>query len=115
MVLDVGLDARMRFRHPTEFAFPAAIEDDPVDMATPRVRLPAFGARRVELDVRRRTGGVVGIEDGLDRVGFEHGLRNRRGDAVAGHIGQFLVDKLRRFRPALANQAAVEPLLGDAL
>ena len=37
------------------------------------------------------------------------------GDAVAGHVGQLLVHELRRIGAALADQAGVEPLLGDAL
>ena len=37
------------------------------------------------------------------------------GDALAGHVRQFLVHELRRVGAALADQAGIEPLLGDAL
>ena len=37
------------------------------------------------------------------------------GDAVAGHVGQLLVHELGGIGAALADEAGVEPLLGDAL
>ena len=36
-------------------------------------------------------------------------------NSVAGHVGQFLIHEQRRVGVAFANQAAVQPLLGDAL
>ncbi len=39
----------------------------------------------------------------------------RGGDPLAGHVGQLLVHELRRIGAALADEAGVEPLLGDAL
>ena len=37
------------------------------------------------------------------------------GDPVAGHVGELLIHELRRIGAALADEVAVEPLLGDAL
>ena len=37
------------------------------------------------------------------------------GDPLAGHVGQLLILELRRIGAALADETAVEPLLGDAL
>ena len=37
------------------------------------------------------------------------------GDPVAGHVGQFLIHELRGIGAAFADEAGVEPLLGDAL
>ena len=37
------------------------------------------------------------------------------GDALAGHVGQFLVHELRRVGAAFADEAGIEPLLGDPL
>ena len=37
------------------------------------------------------------------------------GDAVAGHVGQFLIHEQRGIGAAFADEAGVEPLLGDAL
>ena len=40
---------------------------------------------------------------------------NAGGNALAGHIGQFLVHQLGRIGAALADQAGIQPLLGDPL
>ena len=71
--------------------------------------------RGVEADVRRGAGGVVGIEQRLDRPLAHERARDAGGDALAGHVGQFLIHQLRRIGAALADEAGVEPLLGDAL
>ncbi len=61
------------------------------------------------------TGGIVRIEQGLDRaLAFER-PGDAGGDAVAGHVRQFLIHQLGGIRAALADEAGVEPLLGDAL
>jgi hypothetical protein len=80
-----------------------------------RRRSPSVGLRGVEIDVHRGAGGVVGIEHGLDRALADELARDGGGDALAGHVGQFLVHELRRIGAALADEAGVEPLLGDAL
>src|SRR5439155_23933431 len=62
VVLHIRSHARMRLSDTAELAFPIAIENDPIDMATVRRRFPAISARRVEIYVTRRAGGIVGIE-----------------------------------------------------
>jgi hypothetical protein len=80
-----------------------------------RVGLPAVALRGVEVDMRRGADRVVGVERRLDRALAEKGAGDAGGDALAGHVGQFLVHQLRRVGAALADQAGVQPLFGDAL
>ena len=60
-------------------------------------------------------GRIVGIEQRLDGPLAEKLPRDGRGDAVAGHIGQFLIHEECGIGAAFAHEAGVEPLLGDAL
>ena len=60
-------------------------------------------------------GGIVGIEQRLDGALAEELPGDGRGDAVAGHVGQFLIHEQRGIGVAFADEAGVEPLLGDAL
>ena len=105
----------MRLGDAAELGLPVAVENDPVDVAAAELGLPAVGFRRVEADVPGRAGRVVGIEQRLDWAFAEELPGDGRGDAVAGHVGQFLVHELRRIGVAFADEAGVEPLLGDAL
>ena len=107
----------MRFRDAAELRLPVAVEHDPIDVV--------FGggplvSQRSVRDVLNRTwlrgaGGIVGIEQRLDRTLAEKLPGDGRGDAVAGHVGQFLIHEQRRIGSAFAHEAGVEPLLGDAL
>ena len=76
-------------------------------------------SQRSARDVLNRTwrgaGGVIRIEQRLDRTLAEERAGDGRGDPVAGHVGQLLIHELRRIRVALADETGVEPLLGDAL
>ena len=63
----------------------------------------------------RGAGGVVRIEQRLDRTLADELPGDGGGDAVAGHVGQFLIHEQRGIGAALADEAGVEPLLGDAL
>ena len=115
MILDVGFDARVGFRHTAKFRLPVAVKNHPVDVAAARVRLPAVGLRGAEIDVRSRTGRVVRIEYRFDGT-LPHfrscdGSRN----AFACHVRQLLVHELGRIGAALADEKAVKPLFGDAL
>ena len=66
--------------------------------------------------MRGRAGRVVRVEHCLDRVLADHRLGKRRLDALAGPIGEVLIDQLRRVGAAGAAQiAAVEPFADDAL
>ena len=69
VVLHVGDHLGMRFGHAAELRLPVAVEHDPVDVVLRRraARFPAVGARRVEPDVAGGAGGIVGIEQRLDR------------------------------------------------
>ena len=63
----------------------------------------------------RGTSRVVGVEQSLDGPLAHQGSGDGGGDALAGHIGQFLVHELRRISVAFADEIGIEPLLGDAL
>lgn len=65
VVLDVGPDAGVRFRHAAELRFPVAVKDHPVDVASPGVRFPAVLPGSGEVDVHRRTDGIVGVGNGF--------------------------------------------------
>jgi len=58
---------------------------------------------------------VIRIEQSLDGTVTEELPRDRRGDAVAGHVGQFLIHELCGVGAAVANEAGIKPLLGDPL
>ena len=116
VVFNVGDNPRMRFGHAAEFRLPVAVENHPVDMGLLRAALPAPGPGGIEVDVRGGARGVVGIEQGPDRpILAVLGQGDGRGDSRTGHIGQFLIHQLRRVGAAFADQAAIEPLFGDAL
>ena len=55
----------MRLGDAAELGLPVAVEDDPVDVAASRIRLPAVRLRRGEVDVARRAGRVVGSSSAL--------------------------------------------------
>ena len=82
MVLGVRLDLGMRFRNPAELGLPVAVEDDPVDVATARIGLPAVLLRGVEVHVNRGAGGVVGVGHGLDGAFAEEGTGDAGRDDV---------------------------------
>jgi len=116
MVLGVSDHLGMRFNDTAKFGFPVAVEHDPVDLVLRRrtARIPAVRARRVEPDVAGGAGGIVGIEQRLDGTLAEKLPGDGCGDAVAGHVGQFLIHEQRGIGAAFAHETGVEPLLGDA-
>ena len=59
--------------------------------------------------------GVVRVEHGLDGTFADERPSDPRRDPVAGHVGEFLVHEQRGISAALADEIAVQPLLGDAL
>ena len=61
------------------------------------------------------TGRVVRVKHGSDGLCALKMASDSGMDAIAGHIGQFLVDQLRRVGPTLADQVIIQPLFGDAL
>ena len=63
----------------------------------------------------RGAGGIVRIEQGLDGTLAYQRAGDAGSDAVAGHVRQFLIHELGGIGAAFADQAGVEPLLGDAL
>jgi len=86
VVLDVRADFGVGLGYAAEFAFPIAVEDDPVDMGTPGIGFPAVEFRSVELDVAGGAGGVVRVEDGFDRA-FAYELAvDSSNDFVASRI-----------------------------
>src|SRR5439155_19743219 len=68
VVLHIRSHARMRLGYAAELAFPIAIQNDPINMATIRCRFPAVSARGVEIYVTRRARRIVGIEQSFDRM-----------------------------------------------
>src|SRR5579872_384697 len=98
-----------------ELAFPTAIEDDPVDVTAAGVSLPEAGFGGGELHVDGGTGGIVGIEHGLDGAAIHFGAGDGGGDALASHVGQRLIEELGGIRAAGANEAGIEPLFGNSL
>src|SRR5688572_18567606 len=104
----------MRLGRAAKFGLAVAVEDDPVDVAVLGAGFPAVGARGVEADEASRAGRIVRVEQRLDRSRAFEGTGDAGGDAVAGHVRQFLVHELRGVRAALALEASVEPLLRDA-
>jgi len=113
--LDVGLHPRVRLGHAAKLGLPNRYPGSPVDVAPAGVGLPAAGPRRVELHVVGGTGGVVGVEYRLDGTRAHQFAGDGGGNALASHVGQFLVHELGGIGAALADQAGVEPLLGDPL
>ena len=115
VVLDIRTNAGMSFCHAAELAFPIAIENHPVDVASTSIGFPAELSRGVEIDVHGGARGVVRIEHGLYGP-FTNKLAVDAGDDLAaGHIGEHFVLELGRIRAALADQIPVEPLFRDAL
>jgi len=117
MVLRVSDHSRVRFSDAAKFAFPIAVEHDPIDMVLRRrtACLPAVPARRVELRVVGGAVRVVGIGQRLDRTITYELAVDGRDDPVTGHIRKHFVFKLSGIRTAGAYQIAIEPLLRDAL
>ncbi len=76
---------------------------------------PAVGLGGVEADVLGGAGGVVGIQQGLDGAGAFKGGGDAVGDLVAGHVPQLLIHEQGGIGVALADEAGVQPLLGNAL
>ena len=58
---------------------------------------------------------VVGVEDGGDRALADVGAVDAGDDSLAGHVGEHLVAELGGIGTALADEAGIEPLAGDAL
>ena len=117
VILDVGADLRMALRHAAELGFPVAIEDDPVEVGFRRWTLgvPTVGFRGIETDVLGVAGGIVRIEQGLDGTGVGECLGDAGGDLVAGQIRELLIHEQGRIGVAFADEAGVQPFLGDAL
>ena len=65
--------------------------------------------------MRGGAGGIVRIEHALIGRSPINAVGDGRRDAVAGHVGKFLIHELGRVGLAFAHEAGVEPLLGDAL
>ncbi len=84
----------MRLRYAAEFPLPLAVQNHPIDMAALRTGLPAVRLRCREADVHGRANRIIGIEHGLDRIALsDFRARNGGRDAVAGAVGQFLVQQ----------------------
>ena len=66
-----------------------------------------------ELHVARRTHWIVRVWDRLDRRFPDRVANDRSRDPFARHVRQFLVHELRRESTAFADEAVVEPFLGD--
>lgn len=117
VVLCVGDHLGMRFSDAAELRLPIAVEHDPIDVVLRRraARFPTLGTRRIEPDMPGGASRIVGIEQRLDRPLAEKLPGDRRGDAVAGHVGQFLIHEERGIGATFAHEAGIEPLLGDAL
>ena len=113
MVLHVGLYLRVALGDAAELGLPIAVQDDPVDVALPRVGLPTALLGSGEVDVGGRAGGIEWIEQHLDRPVGGVGPIDCRGDALAGHVGQLLVHELGPICVASALQAGFEPLLDN--
>src|SRR5439155_917815 len=114
VVLHVSADARVRLGDSTEFRFPIAVEDDPIDMAAVRGRFPTTPLGRVEADVRSGTYRIVSIQrHGNLSLTFAR-TRDRGDDTVASHVGDHLKHQLRWIGSALTNQITpIEPLAHD--
>jgi len=85
-------------------------------MAPAVIGLKARLLRGRKIDVRGRTGRIVGREHRLDRPLADWRCRDRRGNALAGSFGDIVIDQLRRIGAAGATQiAAVEPFARDPL
>src|SRR6202040_4137859 len=93
VVLGVGDHAGVSFGNAAELRLPIAVQNDRVDLILRRraAGVPAGGARRVESDVAGRAGVVVRIEQGFDGAFADEPSGDRGGDAVARHVGAFLV------------------------
>ena len=115
MVFYIGANIGVRFRDTTKFRLPVAVRDHPVDVTGFRACFPAVGLRCVETNVDGRAGGVVWIEQRLDRTLTEKFAGDRGGDFVTCHVGQRLIHQQRGISLALANKTGIEPLFGNAL
>ena len=114
LVLGVGQHARMVFERQRELLLPAAVEHDMADVALGRLRagLPA-GLRGDEVDVARRSLGVVGIEHRHDAPL----AAARAGDVdLLRRAGELVLIEDRADRHALRDQIAfVEPAARETL
>ena len=77
-------------------------------------------SQRSARDVLNRTSlvdpvGLYGSSSNLYGTFSEELPSDCSGDAIAGHIGKFLIHEKRRIRAAFAHKASVQPLLGDSL
>src|SRR5262245_57790229 len=117
MVFGIGDDFGVSLGHTAELRFPIAVEDDPVDVIPGwwPTGLPSFSTGSGEANVRRGTGRIIRSQQGFYGPPAFGRAGDAGCDAVAGHVGQFLVHEKRRIGIALAYEARVEPLLGDAL
>src|SRR5207245_4692319 len=70
VVLHVGAHAWVALNYAAELALPVAVQDEPVDVASRWIRLPAQRFGRGEVDVRGGVGGVIeiGRASGRERV-----------------------------------------------
>ncbi len=103
----------MGLGHPAELGFPVAVQDHPVELAAPAVRLVPvrFGGGEVHMHGGAR--GVVGVQDRLDGPTAFFGPGDGIRDPFARDIGQYLVHQQSGIRIAFADQAGVQPLPGD--
>ena len=115
MIFDVCLNPWVRLGHAAKLSLPIAVENNPVDVTLPSIRLPAVRFRCIEVHMDGGASRIVGVEYGLDRSLAYQGANNACGNAFAGHVGQFLVHELSGVGAALTHQAGVEPLLSDTL
>ena len=114
-VLHIGANPGVRLDDVAELAFPAAVENDVVHVASIGAGFPAIGSRGREANVTGGTFRVVRIQNHLNGfLPFE-----RAGDAglnaLAGHVGERLVLELRGVCAAFADQARLDPLPRDLL
>jgi len=113
VILDIGLDSRVRLRHTAEFSFQSLSR-----MTQLMWHRRESVSHRSFLDVLKFTWivepWVVWVKDSLDGPLSNQGASDPGRDALTGHIGQFLVHELSRICSAFADQTGFEPLFGDA-
>lgn len=103
----------MLFGDAAKFTFPIAVENHPIDMAFARVGFPAVGFGRVEIDIPRGAGGIVGVQHGDNRLLADKFPHDASGDFFAREIGEHFVFQLRGIGAALAMEVSV--VYGSAL
>ena len=105
----------MRFGDAAELRFPAAVENDPVDAASPPVGFVPVGFRCGELHVAGGPARVVRVEHRLDRVLADEAAGDGGGELLAGEVAELLEEQLCGVGTALAIETAVAPFAGNAL